>query len=43
MKGNELKIKEIEVSQTLGGSGEDRVQGRGSGEIVEILHWCQTL
>ncbi len=30
MKGNDLKFKEIEVSHTLGGSGEGRVKGRGN-------------
>ena len=29
MKGNELKLKEIETSHTLGGAGEGRVQGKG--------------
>ena len=29
MKGNELKLKEIEASHTLGGAGEGRVQGKG--------------
>jgi hypothetical protein len=29
MKDKELKLKEIEVSHTPGGSGEGRVQGRG--------------
>jgi hypothetical protein len=29
MKGNELKLKEIEASHTLGGAREGRVQGRG--------------
>ena len=30
MKDKELKLEEIEVSHTLGGSGEGRVQGRGA-------------
>jgi hypothetical protein len=30
MQGNELMVEEIEVSLTLGGSGEGRVQGRGT-------------
>ena len=29
MKDKELKVEEIEVSHTLGGTGEGRVQGRG--------------
>jgi hypothetical protein len=29
MKDNEIKVKEIKVSHTLGGAGEGRVQGRG--------------
>ena len=29
MKDKELNFKEIEVSHTLGGAGEVRVQGRG--------------
>ena len=29
MKDKELKLEEIEASHTLGGAGEDRVQGRG--------------
>ena len=29
MKDKELKLEEIEASQTLGGAWEDRVQGRG--------------
>ena len=38
MKDKELTLKEIEVSHTLGGAGEVRVQGRGklcSGEGVD--------
>ena len=29
MKDKELKLEEIEVTHTLGGAGEGRVQGRG--------------
>ena len=29
MKDKELKLKEIEASHTIGGSGESHVQGRG--------------
>jgi hypothetical protein len=32
MKDKEIKVEEIETSLTLGGTGEGRVQGRGSGE-----------
>ena len=31
MKDKVVKVEEIEVSHTLGGSGEGRVQGRGKG------------
>jgi len=30
MKDKELKFEEIEVSHTLGGTGEDHVPGRGN-------------
>ena len=29
MKDKEIRFEEIETSHTLGGTGEDRVQGRG--------------
>jgi hypothetical protein len=36
VEGNELKLKEIEASRTLGGAGEGRVQGRGSREVERV-------
>ena len=35
MKENEVNLDQIEVSHTLGGSGEGRVQGRGK------WRWCR--
>ena len=32
MKDKELKLEEIEASHTLGGAGEGRDQGEGSGK-----------
>ncbi len=41
MKDNwEIKIDEIEVSLTLGGSGEGRVQGRGKWRWQVLRHQC---
>ena len=40
MKDNELKLKEIEASHTLGGVGEGRVQGEGGGESGYRLLDC---
>jgi hypothetical protein len=34
MKGNELKLKEMESSHTLGGAGKVVSKGEGSGESV---------
>ncbi len=36
MKDKELKLEEIEVSNTLGGAGEGRAQGRGKWELREV-------
>ena len=47
MKDKEVKLEEIEVSHTLGGSGEGHIQGRGkwrlTGEGVDATLLSDTL
>ena len=43
MKDKDLKLKETEVSHKLGGVGECLVEGRGSGEGVDVTLLQDTL